>query len=727
MIVKNQPSFYLILIFALCLLPSALYGQRPRVGLVLSGGGAAGLAHIGVIKVIEEAGIPIDVVGGTSMGSIVGAMYALGYTPAEMEKMALTQDWESLLTDQIPRTDMTFEYKEELEKYFFSFPVTRGGIQLPTGLVAGQNITNMLAGLLWRAYDIRDFSLLPRPFLCIGADIVTGKEVVLNSGILHDAVRASMAIPTAFTPVEIGGKLMVDGGFINNFPAEHVKAMGADILIGVDVQRELFEKGDLDNMINLLKQVSTLTREDINARNRELCDLLIRPRTPGASTLTFWMAETIIRDGEKTARDHWETLRALGENLKRLADEQILPVRPLEQLDSLFIREISFSGIEDVTPEFVESKMELPFPAWLKPYDIFRAMQRLYGTNEFTTVTYQLEPVAEGVRLVVRAQEKKRELIHVGVHYDNLFNVALLTKGELKNLWRRGDRLTASLTLGENPNLTASYFFITRNNRNYGFKSEFNRIHAYEYGNGLKRSSYRYNDALIDFTLRTTFKEDFSVRAGIQGEFASVLPNVSFLDLDAFNSRMLNLYAAIIKDNFNRSPFPTKGESVYMRLKFVNDFTNNGYVPSLILDYRHRRAFEILPRISFQPAIQMHFAIGDSIAYPYRSYVGGLGYYHKSVIPFVGLDYMQRAANHAIILRADLQWNVKGNHYVIWKTNLGKAFDLLYNLSDKATSLSGTGLTYGYASPIGPVELTLMSSLQTFKPILFINLGYWIR
>jgi len=720
-------TFFFFLISAFCLLPSALNAQRPKVGLVLSGGGAAGLAHIGVIKVLEEAGIPIDYVGGTSMGSIVGALYALGYTPEQLEEMALTEDWESLLTDEIPRNNMTYEYKEDLEKYFYSFPITKTGIQLPAGLVSGQNITNMLAGLTWQAYNIRDFNRFPRPFLCIGADIVTGKEVVLNSGVLHDAIRASMSIPTAFSPVEVQGKLMVDGGFINNFPAEHVKAMGADILIGVDVQRDLFKKSELNNMVNLLKQVSSLTREDINQKNRDLCDILIRPNTPGAGILTFWMADSIIRDGERTAREQWETLKALGDNLRKLGGEEIHPVKPLPRYDSLFIREISYTGLEKVTPALIRAKMDLPFPAWLTPDDIFRAMQRAYGTNEFTKITYQLDPVPGGARLVVRAKEKVKNLVHIGFHYDNLFNVSLLMKGEMRNLWFKGDRLNLDLTLGENPNVTASYFFLSRKKRDWGIQTEFNRIHAYEYDEGHKIGSYLYRDALMNLVLRTTFHEEYAVSTGIQGEFASVAPDITFLQLGAFNSPMINYYIRFDKDNFNRVPYPTNGEKVEIALKWINNFTSAGYQPALSFNYRHQRAFRMTDKFSFQPSMMLSMAFGDSIPYPYRSYLGGLGYYHKTVIPFVGMNYMERSGNFGLVFRGDLQYNIKGNHYLILRNNIGKSFNTFTEFKDTKTILAGTGFTYGYASPVGPVEVTLMAANGDYRPILFVNLGYWMR
>lgn len=721
-------SKQLLLFLALLFIGWNAFGQqRPKVGLVLSGGGAAGLAHIGVIKVIEEAGIPIDLVGGTSMGSIVGAMYALGYSPAEMETILKQQDWEKLLSDQIPREDLLFEVKEDLEKYFFSFPLTRTGIQLPSGLVVGQNIINMLAGLSWAAYDKPSFSDFPKPFVCIGADIVSGKEVVLNSGVLHDALRASMAIPTAFTAIEIDGKLMIDGGYLNNFPADQVKLMGADIIIGVDVQRDLRTKAELTSMISILKQASALVREDANERNRELCDILIRPKTPGASTLSFGMVEDIVRNGEMTAREMWEPLLALGENLRRNYGEEACTVPKAEKIDSLYIRELRFTGLEKVSQQYLWSKIDLPFPAWIKPDDISKGMERAYGTNLFTRISYALEPAPGGARLIIRAEEKKDENANVGLHFDNLFNVSLMLNTRFRNLWKKGDLLSLDLTLGENPHVGGSYFFLTHKRQSYGLKTEYNRLQAYDYLNGNRVGSYIYHNVFLDFILKTTFNDAYAVSTGIQGEFASVAPSISFLDIAAFNSRMLNYYVTFKKDNFNRVPYPTSGEKVEIGLKFITNFTEEGPFPGLVFNYRHQSALALSPRMTFQPGFSAGFAFSDSVPYPYRSYVGGLGYYHQAVFPFVGMNYMERAANHAILLRADLQFNVKGNHYVLWRNNIAQSFDKFNQLLDLPSMILGTGLTYGYATPVGPLEATLMISNNTWKPLLFINIGYWIR
>ncbi len=721
------PHFFL-LPFALCLLPSESFAQsRPKVGLVLSGGGAAGLAEIGVIKVLEEAGIPIDYVAGTSMGSIVGGMFAMGYTAAEMEKMVKEMDWESLLADQIPRTDMTVEYKEQLEKYFYDFPISGRKLQLPTGLVEGTNITNMLAGLTWPAYGIRLFSQLPRPFLCIGADVVTGQEVVLTGGRLHDALRASMAIPTVFTPIEINGSLLIDGGFINNFPADHLQAMGAEIIIGVDVQRELYKKNDLRSMLAILKQISTLVREDINARNRLLCDVLIRPRTPGASTLTFGMADSIIRTGERTARAQWDLLTRLAERLRSYPDKNEVKVIPLPKIDSVFVREMAFTGLDKVSPEFVQANMNLPFPAWLTEKDIYRAMQRAYGTNEFSSITYQLDAVTDGVRLTIRAAEKDQNIVHVGLHFDNLFNASLLARADFRNLLKPGDQLAIDLNLGENPHYLASWDFLYRKGRQFGVVGEFGRLKAYEYKDNRKISSQIYRDGSVGFVMKSTWRNTYAATAGIEGEFAWISPNIGDWQIGSYTHRMANVFVKLTKDNFNHIPYPTRGDKAEITLKEVNSFGGGKVTPTLVADVRYRAAFEIAPRWSLQPSFIAAFAFGDSIPYPYRSYIGGLGYYHQSVIPFAGMDYMERASNHAVILRTDLQYRVKNNQYLTLKLNAGKSFNRFDQFTDASANLAGMGLTYGYASPVGPVEVTLMGSTTSKRPMLFINLGYWIR
>jgi NTE family protein len=458
-----------------------------------------------------------------------------------------------------------------------------------------------------------------------------------------------------------------------------------------------------------------------------LCDILIRPSTPGASTLTFGLADSIIRTGERFARAQWIPLKKLADQMNNYSSSGDKPVIPLPKVDSVYVRELSFTGLNKISSDFVQSKMNLPFPAWLTAGDIFRALQRVYGTNDFNKVTYQIDPVTNGVRLTIRVEEKEQNLVHVGLHFDNLFNASLLARADFRNLLKTGDQLGVDLNLGENPNINSSYFFLFRKKQQYGLIADFGRLKAYEFQNNQRYRSVTYRNGAIDLVMRSTYRNLYAVTAGIQGEMAWISPNISDWQIKKTTVQMVNFYLQFKKDNFNKSPYPTKGVKSDLTLKEVNNFTENGNLPSLILDLRYRRAFELSPKFSLQPSVFATLTLGDSIPYPYRSYIGGLGYYNRSVVPFVGMDYMERASNQAIILRTDLQYRIRGNHYLILKMNVGKSFDTFNQFTESSTNLAGIGMTYGYASPVGPIEITLMGSTTSSKPILFINLGYWIR
>ena len=227
--------FYLIL-FSTCILintiASPIENTRKKVGLVLSGGGAKGMAHIGALKVIEEAGIPIDYVVGTSMGSIIGGLYAIGYTPEQMDSLVRKQDWQFLLSDRTPRKEKNLSEREADEKYVISVPFSKDAIKEVTGgLIKGQNIDNLFSELTFGYHDSIEFSKLPIPFACVSENIVNGNEYVFHEGILATAMRASMAIPGVFTPVRLDNMVLIDGGVVNNFPVNIAKQMGADEVI----------------------------------------------------------------------------------------------------------------------------------------------------------------------------------------------------------------------------------------------------------------------------------------------------------------------------------------------------------------------------------------------------------------------------------------------------------------------------------------------------------------
>jgi len=237
--VITKKSLSLILILFTCVISFSQENLRPKIGLVLSGGGAKGFAHIGVLEVFEKEGIPIDYIAGTSIGSIIGGLYAIGYNSQQLKAFVTNQEWVHLLSDHISRDYKNIFEKYDQDRYLISFKLrTDEGISLPAGVVEGHNVINKLCELTAKYHEVRDFNEFPIPFACVAADIATGDEVVIRNGFLPEAIFASMSIPTIFAPSVIQDKLVVDGGIANNFPADVVKDMGADIIIGVDIQSE---------------------------------------------------------------------------------------------------------------------------------------------------------------------------------------------------------------------------------------------------------------------------------------------------------------------------------------------------------------------------------------------------------------------------------------------------------------------------------------------------------
>jgi len=246
----------LILILLLFMISGSVSGQssddqvkRPKVALVLSGGGAKGFSHIGVLKILEQEGIPVDMIVGTSIGSLVGGIYSLGYTAQELEDICKAQDWQTLLLDELPRFYLSKDDRALQQKYLFNLHIDeKKKITLPQGVIKGQNVLNLLCGLTGNVPSDMDFSKLPIPYACVAANLETGQEVVLTQGSLPTAMYASMAVPGIFQYPEREDLVLIDGGVVNNFPVDVAKRMGADIIIGVDISDEFYARDKIKSM-----------------------------------------------------------------------------------------------------------------------------------------------------------------------------------------------------------------------------------------------------------------------------------------------------------------------------------------------------------------------------------------------------------------------------------------------------------------------------------------------
>ncbi|MCK5135054.1 MAG: patatin-like phospholipase family protein [Bacteroidales bacterium] len=700
---------------------------RPKVGLVLSGGGAKGIAHVGVLKVLEKAGLKIDYIGGTSMGSIVSGLYAIGYDADSLHEIVVTRDWDKLLSDEISRRDLSIEEKPDYDRFFVSFPLQEKKVKLPAGVVTGQNIENEFAELCSHVNNIRDFNKFQIPFLCIASDVETGQEQVFHEGNLAACMRASMSIPSVFSPLEIDGKYYIDGGVINNFPADHIKAMGADILIGVDVG---FEPKTVENGFNLIKVIEQTIFMASHARmeaNKELCDILIRPDITGYGVSSFSSGDSLIARGEWAAMEYFDRFKALADSLNSI--EYIPYEKPsFDPRDSLFLREIYVEGIEHVSGRLLSGKLNLNVLNKVTPARISEAISNVYSSLFFEKVTYELEPMTddllgEGVRLKIKVRERTGGQLKVGLNYNSTYKASITLNTTFRNFLLNGSKSSLNLALGENP------YFLARFEKNNGWKPGFVvELGAQNYDLNLYDEGSR--DAIIDYSdivtrIYTQSIIENSYSFGLGGEFERIAlrPEVGSPILAKLTENYYNFLAFVNLDTYDNRFYPRKGTRIDGLFKFIKNPTA---APEWFLRFNLEQATSFGRRFTLIPRIYGGFTSADSSLLIYHFYLGGLNKTpRKGFLPFTGLNFMERSGRNALAFSLDLQYNFWESNYLILKANIANTTWHFGDLILFDNAFSGYGLTLGNMSLIGPIELTLMRSNDRNEFIFYVNIGYY--
>jgi len=428
-------SIVLILLFT-ALMPRQMFAQqtasRPKLGLALSGGGAKGLAHIGVLKVMEESGLKPDYITGVSMGSIVGGMYAMGYSPDSIARMFSTYDWGPAMSDRISENKIIFLEKRHFHNSLISLPITRTSIKIPSGLISGQMIESGLNHYFWPAASITDFSELPIPFLCLATDVVTGQRVVFRSGYLPDAIRASIAIPTVFTPVRTDTAVLVDGGVIRNYAVSELREMGADIVIGIYVSFRGYKVKDLESAYGIVKQIGLFTSLADYEDQKRLTDIMIEPDLAGVSTMSFNNVDSIIEKGYRAALKYRESFKRLADSLDSFGPRE--PVIPLPEVryyrfnsirvtGNVLIPDAQIIGVLDISPgesvdrTILEERIEL-----------------LYGKNWFEKIKYRIIPEGNLLTLEIECIERPKAMLYGSPHYDPVLSASAVISLSVRDL-----------------------------------------------------------------------------------------------------------------------------------------------------------------------------------------------------------------------------------------------------------------------------------------------------
>ena len=559
--------FYLFLI-TLYILPTPLYARK-KVGLVLGGGGAKGVSHIGVLKVLEEAGIPIDYIAGTSMGAIVGGLYAIGYSATEIDSMVASQDWQLLLSDRVKRDNLTFPEKENSERYVISLPF---GIEkkdrLVGGMIKGQNLQNLFSNLTIGYHDSVDFNSFPIPFACVAINLVDGKDFVFRKGSLPIAMRASMAIPAAFTPVKLDSMVLVDGGLNNNYPADVVKTMGADIVIGVDLgTSDLKNLQHLNSTIGVVGQIVALHGYEKYVHNTEITDLLIRPNTSPYNSASFTTAalDTLIMRGEEAACKQWNELLTLKEKIGNdsISSNTHSNAIVLKPHDSFLIRKIYFEGADPRDEKWLLQISQLKENSWISLQKLHHAMSILIGTNAYSNVSYKLTGEdARDLHLIV--EPKSASAVNVGLRFDSEEIIAVLLNGTFDYHTKFHSKFSVTGRVGKKTYGRVDYS-IERNplrNLNLSYKFTYQDLDIYHKGEKSLNTTFRNHFA--EFSYSDMNWLSFKVQTGIRYEhynYKSVLNNGDLL-VDFNPQNFINYFVSTHFETLDRSYYPNRGVSL---------------------------------------------------------------------------------------------------------------------------------------------------------------------
>lgn len=649
---------------------------RKKVAVVLSGGGAKGVAHIGVLKVLERAGIPIDIITGTSMGSIVGGLYSVGYDAETLDSIVRVQDWERLLFDKEEYNRQSIEDRDKQNTYFFrrNFSLKKKKLT-DGGVVAGRNLSDLFNSLVGEYADSMAFDKFPIPFACIATDIVENTEHVFHSGRLPQAMRASMAIPGVFSPVRMNKEVLVDGGLRNNFPADVAREMGADIIIGVTLQGPPKTADDLTSAGSVISQIVDVNCKNKYNENLSITDLPIRVDTHGYSASSFnkTAIDSLLHRGEEAALTHWDELLKLKENLGLPSDyksEKLTPPNPLaEKAPEERLREPSAGlGVRFDSEELVSLQLNANLP---------------FRTKIPTALDLTLRL---GERIMVRADYSAFR-----------------------------DRKTQLTT----PKFMGRLFYM--------FKHD--KLDVYERGSKFYNITYNQHAAgisLLNFNIR-----NFNFDVGVRWDYYDVrdflseakLANSAYLHDDHyFSYRVQTTYSSEDKKYFTTRGAHFRALYSYYTDNFatLEDKAGLSEVSAL-----WRMSFTAGKRLTFQPMLYGRMLFGSVRPAHLGNMIGGawFGHYVDQQMPFAGLGHIERTGSHVVAAQLNAQQRIATNNFILARVSVAQQSNGLGDLF-KTGTLWGLQAGYYYNTIFGPLGADIGYSNKSRKLYFFVNLGF---
>ena len=714
------------------------FGQetvRPKVGLVLSGGGAKGLAHIGVLKTLDSLNIKVDYIAGTSMGAVVGGLYASGYSAKQLDSIFSKLDVNALLQDYTPRESKSFYEKRNDEIYALTLPFSNFKLGLPSGLSKGLYNFNLISRLTKHVSHIREFNQLPIPFLCIATDLETGNQVVLEKGILAEAIIASGALPTLYNPIEINGRLLIDGGVVNNYPVEELTSRGITVIIGVDVQEGLKNRTQLNDVTAVLSQINNFSMIEKMEEKKRLTTIYLNPEVKGYSVVSFEKGIEIIQKGKDKANEYSNQIKAFAHHSAQN--------RKVIQNDSITIADITSNKLENYTKAYLVGKLKIKKKTTITHLQLEKAISNINATQNFSAITYSFEKRNKGERLVLNLKENKNNtFLKFGIHYDDLYKSGVLVNYTHKKIITKNDVVALDVVLGDNFRYNFDYYIDNGFYWSFGLNSKlnaFNRNISTDFENGVVFTDLGINSINIDFTelthhayLQTLFAQKFSVGAGVEFKHLKIQSQTLQNTTPIFdNSDYLSVFGYLKYDSFNHKYFPNKGWAFAGELKsylYSSNFTEQ-FERFSIARAEGAIVFEPLKKCTIKSQTEIGFAIGRRSISFFDFVLGGYGFVPTNNFkPFFGYDFLSVAGDSYIKQALTLDYEFYKKHHVNFAGNFATIGNRIFEHKSQwleRPKHTGYAIGYGMESIVGPLEIKHSWSPETRNHFTWFSIGFW--
>ena len=720
--------------------------NRPRIGLTLSGGGAKGLAHLGILKAIDSAGLKIDYVTGTSMGAIIGSLYAVGYSADTLIDITRGINWDVLLRNGADLRSLFMEEKDESSKYVVELPWINHRFQLSTGLLEAQELWIRFSELYFPVYKIKDFDQFNIPFRCVSTDVGSGNAVVMHQGEIITAVRASMAIPSVFTAVDYDSMRLVDGGIVRNFPVKDVREMGADIVIGSNVATGLLPSEKVRNVFQILLQVAFFRESEDSRREIPLTDIYVPINMEDFNMGNFADAESIIQKGLEEGRKLYPRLKHLADSLNNIYGKDSERIHRLPPGDSVRITSFSINGLSKTTRDFFVNTVDFHTGATYTPRQLSRMVRQAFGSRYYKRVTYSLQPKADGsAHIEFQVLENPFTFAKMGLHYSRFSGIGLIGNFTTRNLLTSNSRSLVSVNLGESFRLRAEHLQYIGRLKNFSLtaKTQFDRFDLIAYKDFKQTGVYKQNFWELSEKLQySSSKRDLSTGFGHRFEWLkynpTISPNLAFKGRSQFNT----FYAFLQHHTLDRNVFPTRGIKLEveagrilrqnLRISFLSDdepLPN----PDSLQSTRHPFNYTTFSAEGYQPLGNkwvgfLHAQSGINFGYDRNIMnefvIGGMVRFFRRQVLFAGLQEGTIYSAAYATLQGGLRYSLFSNAYITGRANiLANNFISRSEFFTAKDIYTGYALTFSYNFALGPLEMSLMYSDQTGKVQTFINLG----